>query len=333
MQYIEISELNQLLDSGLEVYRHFIGEVKLGKKIKSPIRIEDDPSFSIFANRSKGLYYWKDSGSGEFGDHWDFIKRKLNCEFREAVNYSKQHILNLGNFGIDQNRINEVALMLAAKPKIKVEQERAKIIPQFRPWNQQDEDYFARRCKMTCKEMEDAWYLPVSKVEIIKPDKRYELYASAASPMYAICFPSGNFKIWRPNEHSKRKWISNVDREKDFYLLDKCKGGDVLLILAGNRDCAAIRKHLKIDSFALLSETADLPFEIFQQLHIYYKKIFLLYDNDTAGYKGARKQEIAYGIPFLNDLYKPFKVNDFCELIEDKFELLDQFSLSLYAEL
>lgn len=332
MSYIETEKLNHLLDHGMEVYRHFLGEVKLGKKILSPIRGEGDPSFSIYASRDRNSYLWKDNGDGRFGDHWDFIKEKTGARsFREAVDYAKQNILNLGNFGVDNSRINEAAIRLAEKKPKPVSQERAIIIPRFRDWNPWDEAYFQRRCGMGCTEMEDVWYLPAVSAEVIKPDKRYEVFERPGSPVYIICFPSGNFKIWRPEEPAKRKWISNVDREKDFYLLDLCQGGDVLLIVAGNRDCAAIRKHLKVDAFALLSETADLPFEIFQKLHVIYNKIFVLYDNDAAGYKGALKQKTIFGIPYLNEVYKPFKVNDFCQLYEEKREKLEEFALLLYS--
>lgn len=333
MSYIETDRLNHLLENGLKVYRHFLGEVRPGKKILSPLRTEKDPSFSIYVNKSKNLYYWKDYGSGKFGDHWDFIKQKTGLGFRECIHYAKENILALGHFGIDEQRINRAALELAMQPKVTLEKERTKLFPVFRHWNQRDEAFFQSKNAMGCRDMEEAGYLPASEVEVVREDKKYVLFEKENSPLYVICFPSGNFKIYRPLESAGRKWVSNVDREKDFYLFDRCTGGEVLLITAGNRDCAAIRKHLKVDAFALLSETADLPVEVFVRIRSIYNKVFVLYDNDPAGYKGAMKLKLQYGIPYLNDLYKPFKVKDFCQLLEEKRELLEEFTLSFYQKI
>jgi hypothetical protein len=75
-KFINTEELNFMLNYGLDVYIHFLGEVKIGKKILSPIRVERIPSFSIYVNEKSGNYWWKDQGSDLFGEHWDFISRK-----------------------------------------------------------------------------------------------------------------------------------------------------------------------------------------------------------------------------------------------------------------
>lgn len=333
MPFIETSDLNAMLQNGLLVYTHFIGEVKLGKKIISPIRLEKDPSFSIFFNSSKNKYYWKDNGTGKFGSHWDFINEMTGLSYKEAIDYAKQNIINLGSFGIDNNRINEAALRLAQIPIQKPTQDRAQITIDPRPWNDYDREFFMRKNGMTCAEMQACLYRPIKSAHIVKPDKDYKIYEGRNNPIYAICFPSGNFKLYRPMENPKNKWLSNVDRETDFYLLDKCTGGDLLLITAGNRDCAAIRKHLKVDAFALLSETALLPFEVYNRITLLYKRVLVLYDNDKAGYKGAEKLKKEYGFDSLNHLYKPFEVNDFCELYETKQEQFSSFALSFYSEI
>lgn len=333
MNFIETADLNTMLDYGLDVYRHFMGEVRIGKKVISPIRDEGDPSFSIYANRKTGLYWWKDQGSGKFGDHWDFIKEKTGLTFKEAVDYVKQNILFMGSYGIDNERVNEASLRLSQAVREKPKQVKAQIIPEFRVWNDFDKNFFRSTIDMSVEEMEEAWYYPASKVRVITEKKDYTLYEKKDSPIYIIRFPSGNFKVYRPFETARGKWISNVEKEVDFYLLPECKGGEVVFIQSGNRDCAALRKHLRIDSFALNSETADLPMEIFLQLKALYKKIFVFYDNDKAGYTGAEKQYMQYGIPSLNYIYKQFGVNDFCEVLEDKRELLEELTLFIYSEI
>lgn len=333
MNFIETADLNIMLDYGLDVYKHFMTEVKIGKKLLSPLRNEKNPSFSIYSNRKSGTFYWKDQGSGKFGDHWDFIKEKTGLTFKESIDYVKQNILYLGNYGVDNQRVNEAALRVAQTVREKPIQHKSKIIPTYREWNDFDRNYFQSTINMTVEDMERAWYYPAKSVRVIKEGKDYTLYEKPDSPIYMIRFPSGNYKIYRPFEMAKRKWLSNVDKDTDFYLLPECKGGDVVLIQSGNRDCAALRKHLRIDSFALNSETANLPIEVFLQLKALYNKIFVLYDNDKAGYIGAEKQYKEYGIPSLNHIYKQLGVNDFCQVLEEKKELIEKLTLFIYSEL
>lgn len=323
-----------MLNNGLSVYEHFLGEVIPGKKIISPIRPEQDPSFSIYAHRKRGQYWWKDNGIDKFGDYFDFIIEVTGCNFKEAVEYCKTNILNIGQKVPDFSRLNDLALQMATQKEVKkAVQQKAMIIPEFRKWNEDDEAYFQSTIRMSCQEMQDAWYLPVSSVRIISKGKDYIIRESEHSPIYVIRFPSGNFKVYRPKEPSKRKWISNVEKELDFYMLDECNGGEVVFIQSGNRDCAAIRKHTGIDSFALNSESAELPSAVFLSLKAKYKKVYVLYDNDTAGTKGADKLYFRFGIPALNYVYKQFGVNDFCDLLENKKDKLDEFILFLYAEI
>jgi hypothetical protein len=333
MPFIDKSDLDTMLQEGILVYSHFMGEVKIGKKVLSPIRKERHPSFSIYFNSSKSKYFWKDNGSGKFGGHWDFIGAMTGLSYKESLDYAKQNILNLGSFGIDNSRVNAAALQLSRTPIKKTAQIRAVITVEFRLWNAYDQEFFMRKNGMSCKEMQACLYRPVSSVHVVKSDKSYTIYEGKNNPIYAICFPSGNYKIYRPMENVRNKWLSNVDRETDFYLLENCKGGDLLVITAGNRDCAAVRKHLKVDAFALLSETALLPFEVYNRITLLYDKIIVLYDNDKAGYEGAKKLKQEYGFDSLNHLYKPFGVGDFCELYEKGFEKFSSFALSFYSEI
>lgn len=327
-------DLDAMLDYGLEVYRHFMGEVRIGKKMISPIRNEQNPSFSIYPHRKSGIYYWKDQGCDLFGDHWDFIRRMTGIkDYLDLAEYAKTNILKILPSGyVDKERVKVIYLEAEQRKKQRPEQVKAQVIPFFRSWTVEDVEFFAK-IGLTVFDAEECLYRPVHYVQIKTQRRDFFLYSKKGNPIYAICFPSGNYKIYRPYENPKRKWVSNLEKEKDFYLLEQCKGGDTVIIQSGNRDCAAFRKHVGIDSFALNSESAALPFDVFAYLKSKYKKIYCLYDNDKQGYKGAAELYFEYGIPCLNEVYQTFGVKDFCELAEHHFDRMGEFILEIYSRI
>ena len=56
------------------IYTYYLGKIKLGKLIHSPLRNNDkNPSFAIFRGKEGGLFF-KDHGSGDGGNSIKFVK-------------------------------------------------------------------------------------------------------------------------------------------------------------------------------------------------------------------------------------------------------------------
>ena len=90
--------LKDLLDklSDLDIYTYYLGKVKLGKLINSPLRADDkNPSFAIFKGKNDLLF--KDHGSGEAGNALKFIKLYKGINSREGLERELLRIVRHAN--------------------------------------------------------------------------------------------------------------------------------------------------------------------------------------------------------------------------------------------
>lgn len=69
----------------LLIYRHYLGEFKLGRPMKSPFRRDSVPSFSITLNQHWLKLMWKDFGTGDVGDCFKLVAKLKGIGYREAV--------------------------------------------------------------------------------------------------------------------------------------------------------------------------------------------------------------------------------------------------------
>ena len=75
-----LSQVDDLL-----IFRHYMGDFKLGKTMHSPLRPDAHPSFKIILNRDWLKLQYKDWTTGEVGDCFKFVARKFGITWNEAV--------------------------------------------------------------------------------------------------------------------------------------------------------------------------------------------------------------------------------------------------------
>ena len=88
-----------LTNQGLDVFRHSIDfSFQIGKAFSSPLRKDRHPSFSIFQERSSGVYLFKDFADDSIkGDAIRFIELLYNIPFIEALDKINRELsLQLG---------------------------------------------------------------------------------------------------------------------------------------------------------------------------------------------------------------------------------------------
>ena len=57
------------------------------KKIHSPFKQENTPSFTIYFDSNSNKYKFKDFSTGKQGDGLDFVMQYKNCSYKEARSY------------------------------------------------------------------------------------------------------------------------------------------------------------------------------------------------------------------------------------------------------
>ena len=64
-----------LTETEKKIYSNAFAEIKLKKKYHSPFRSDPTPSFEFFINNRSKRLWWKDWGTGETGNCYDFMDR------------------------------------------------------------------------------------------------------------------------------------------------------------------------------------------------------------------------------------------------------------------
>lgn len=326
MSKLKIKDLNQLLDNGLEVYRYYISpNVPLRRKILSPLRAESDPSFSLYPHRDTGIIFFTDHGSGEWGNHYTFVMKLFNVDFITAVEKIKAEVLKIRP-GLDYNYVPPPTYNPIRQKK---QDSKVYIMPEPRAWSEQDEAFWGR-FRIPLQKLEEYYVYPLEYYTVCKGDRSYTIHHSSRSPIYAIEFPSGRYKIYRPME-KKYKWISNTVGDEDvFGERQLTKGKDKLFVLAGNKDVLSFSSVFGYNVIAFNSESANVPEDhaLFSLYIDSNTKVYVLYDNDETGRKNTEKMCSKFNWSPLTHILEPHGVKDFADLIEKLSDQeLEEFKL------
>lgn len=307
---MNLDDLNDKLDNGMSVYRHYISpNIVLRKKYVSPLREEKVPSFSLYRSPRTQKICFTDFG-GERGDYWEFVKLMFGLEFIDAKKKVEDDILG-GGSSIRPQRIVKRSKKMYEEPDTFVE-----IVPEIRNYNRYDLDWY-RKANITKPTLFKYHVRPASSFQIIKGDKQYTIHEKSDSPIYVIQFSSGRMKIYRPFEPIY-KWTSNLVAAKDIFGLDQLpERAAAIFLMAGNRDTMSFYEVMGIPTIALSSESTNLPPEMYSYLRAISDNICLLYDNDKQGLRKSGELEETYGIRSFTDVLGISLANDWTSMIEE----------------
>lgn len=325
-------EIMKKTDLGFKVYQHFIPEVKLKKKILSPLRGEKDPSFNLFVHRQLNEIWFKDFAGGieMTGNCIKFVALVRNCEYVEAKKY------------IEENVLNEVKVYsgdredFIQKYEIQKEQQRKelKITPVVKSWAPHELAWW-RKFGITQEILERFCVSSLSKYYMETVDGTKEQIATYSNPIYCIGI-NGRYKLYRPLADRKFKWRSNLNGEQDvfgWHLLPSRHESQKLaccFVMAGNKDVMSFHAMTGLPAIAFNSETAHIPKLHELSLKHHFEKVFILYDNDKEGNKSAKKISEKTGFMVINELLDMAEgVKDFAELVEKQPEHLPEFMEAL----
>jgi hypothetical protein len=334
-----ISELNQRLGDGWDIYQHYMGQMGYGairpyKKYKSPFREERHGSFQIYRHKTSG-HFWCTDFIDKSVNHWGFVQKMFGIsDFWEAVAKVKQDIFGeVGGISVQQyNRV----LYEPVNPNIKIRSE-VKLNTVPRAWNDFDRAYwdlFNASALVgdpmdTTTELDRLRMRAASSFHLVTSEKNVTMHEKPEDPIYDCYFPdTGHHKLYRPlTQNRKFKFgPSNVDADKDlfgFHLLPaQCKN---LFITAGQKDTFAFRCLTggQLPCFPLNSENAKMPDWLPPFLEQIAENVYVILNNDAGkkidtgqngtdylkgfGYKDAREPLLYYQQNDVADLVHGLK--------------------------
>lgn len=339
--YISTDELNVMLDYGMAVYRHFVPDIRPGKSIKSPIRTEHTPSFRIYYNNKDASWHYADfgmSGKSQEGDHWQFLKAKLNFDeatggqgYKDAIAYAKEHILGITE-GVFTKVMNPK--LFEYKPPKPVKPVEISIVK--RRWGTADLAYF-NQSYITAKELDEVFTscLKQALLTTYKDDpegKSVLIRNSEKDPLYSWSFANyQRHKLYRPFHEDKRfKWMGNIKTDVDLF------GGHLLpaqaekgFIVAGNRDYMSFRAAISQDYAVttLSGENARMSVQLYTYLKTIAPVWYSIMDDDfdhinkltglpdNTGEKAATNLYNNFGIIPANQPIIDAKANDLTKML------------------
>lgn len=257
------------LISDYDIYTHYLGyNFKVGEAFNSPLRKDNNPSFSIFKSKRGELLY-KDFGSGETGNVISFVQIKMNLP-----NY--QSALVQIYCDLIWNKKGKVEGVKEVTKQIKTT--KADIGIKRQNFTQIDYNYW-NQYGITLKILKHFDVYPIKYV-FKGPYIHWEY--TKDSPMYAYKVYD-KFKIYRPLETSnKSKWYGSLTREYLQGYKQLPNKGDLLIITKSMKDVMCLYSFGYI-AIAPSSESTLIPENIINNLKKRFNNIILFYDNDESG--------------------------------------------------
>lgn len=312
---ISLEEIDTMLNGGFDVFKHYYELImhkaapKPGVKAISPFRrangsYESDPSFSVFFNRNKGKFFFKDSGIDKSGSYFQFVMDLFSLDFKGALARIKSDLL-----GMREGDLSPLVVpprLYHADSIIKTTQ--TKLIPSFMDFSDSDLDFF-KEAGISKSTLDVFRARRAASYVMERENKSFKIIGSDADPIYSFEVSSGRRKMYRPKSADPRfKWVSNMKADEDVFGLHLVpKECDVLVLIGGNRDTMSFFENIGLPVMALASETANISDDILAVIRRVAKKVISLYDLDAAGLRKAQRFQDDYGFMPANYIYGKFK--------------------------
>ncbi len=262
--------------SSYEILRYYCGNFEVNKRIHSPLRKDNNPSFAI--QNYAGAFLWKDFATGESGNCYTIVMKKFHCDFIGALQR-----INI-DFNLELNSLTgKTVERTPFIPKVEVKKE-CIIRIKSRAWRKEDLEYWQsfginqellERYKV--KSIEHFWI----------NDNGYSIGNQLA---FSYEFPDG-YKIYFP-ERKEYKWFTNSRYIQGLQQLDKTR--DILIITKSLKDVICL-ESLGYSSIAPQAESVLLKSEDMNKAKKIFKKIYTLFDYDNAGIHLAWQMRKLYG--------------------------------------
>ena len=322
-------------NSGLDVYRHFLGHrfTDVGKSFKNPFYQDTKASCYVYKDARSGKYLYKDFGDPDFmGDCFHFVSKLTgrDCrdkeDFMEILRYINRELrLQLEDSYQKTERVIDHSagrvMRAAAMPPATVQFETAKAKDpiEVKPFSA-TELAFWHRYGITEAVLQRYNVISIRRYNGVgKKGAKYVLNNSESEPIFGY---QGlrHTKLYRPN--SKLRFLYSGEKQEHYVFGQEQLPlrGDILFITGGEKDVLSLVSH-GFHAVCLNSETAQIPKNLLRSLGYRFKHITLLYDADDTGIKSMARLVREYKDFGLKSLLLPLSGQKSEKDISDFFRL------------
>jgi len=276
------------------IFTYYIGDYS--KSMKSPLRADNVPSFSVFFSDHHQKLMFKDHAQGHFGDCFDIVRLIFGLSFYNACVRINED-LELGFDCPESDSINAVPIVTISKTNIDMPKHK-QLGVKFRSWLNCDHMYWT--IKYGLKEHHLKYYnvFPVSTV-LLGNDVVWT--HSDDNPIYAYLFYKDNkyyYKVYRPLSPDKQfKWMSSTNRTVIQGWDQLPKTGDTLILTKSLKDVMVYRT-LGLYAVSCQNEISIIKDTVMDELKSRFKRIVINQDHDPAGIQGTEQLAELYDLPY-----------------------------------
>lgn len=298
---ISLRDLFDMLDDE-SIYTYYLGSLKIGKLINSPLRDDDkNPSFAIFRGKGGGLFF-KDHGTGEGGNALRFIKLIRKIKTREEL---EKELLRI----VRKTNPNMIVKQNTYTQKLSGNAINIGIVRQ--PFTDVDKRYW----KQFHISIDTLKLYQVFSIKYFLCNNFVRGIYKEDSPMYAYKVYD-KFKIYRPLASKYTKWRTNLTNEHVQGLAELPKDGGNLLIITKSLKDVMCLYEMGFYAISASSETTFIPDKVLDELKSKWKNIVILYDRDKTGMLRAKKYSKQYKFDAFF-VHKKFNSKDISDAVKD----------------
>lgn len=301
----------QELVGDYNLWKLYYGDFKLHKKIKSPVRTEQDPSAAFFSTNNSILL--KDFGhpSKQIWSIYDYLELKFNLSYFKAITRIQ------ADFGLQSHSSEKMTVMssnsLIENFNYKVHASEMKV--KRKEFSKRELDYW-----LTYGSIENIKNLHISALScywIQKKEDFIEFLRKKDELVFCFSFRNAKYKIYRPEAKNKlQKWAGNVQKDTLMGWDTLALGGEQYFLTKGMKELLSLRT-LDLHSEALQGEKNYPTDSIILDKKGKFKQCYTIFDQDSVGLDASKYFEQKYQfIPLY--LPKSLSYKDLAEFTKEK---------------
>ena len=285
--------------------------------ICSPLRTDNNPSFSIYMDNNNHIRFKDHGNSGIQGGLIDLLCKYWNCTFNQCIDKICTLMIKESDITIKPKQIKTFTR--------KESDTLSKLQVTIRPWRDYDYEYW-KSYGITRQWLKYAEIYPISYKIITKKDSLTDKGKKYVFPAdkYAYCFVERKegklqLKVYQPFNKNGFKWCSKMDASVIGLWTKIPEYGDRVIICSSLKDALVISCQLHIPTLCLQGEGYNISDTAIKELKRRYKKIFISFDIDEAGKMDGKK--LAERTGFTNvipDLGTEKDFSDYYRSLKDK---------------
>ena len=278
------------------IAKKYLGITKIPCVIKSPLRVDNRPSFAIYQHDDGSIYYM-DYATGEKGSLYSLLCSLWHSSFLDVIS----KIVG----GFDQQQIECSQQQLRKQTGKIIVRNQVALQCKVREWQSYDIDYW-QSYGISLQWLKYAEVYPISHKIVIKDDKKYTFGADK----YAYCFVERKegkvtLKVYQPFNTKGFKWSNKHDRSVISLWTKVPEKGKRICICSSLKDALCLWANTGIPAISVQGEGYSMSETAINELKKRFERIYVLFDNDEPGLKDGEK--LSHETGFINVVLPPFK--------------------------